>query len=159
MENHIIVCGLGRVGWRVLEYLRAANLPVMVWVHGGACIFGSGGLPLYDGAPLAAKGAVVVTVNYRLAQLGFFAHPALQDEDPGGPANFGLLDQIAALKWVQRNVGLFGGDANNVTIIGQSAGGKSVLALFASPMARGLFHKGIAQSSYAIPDTSRANAN
>lgn len=136
----------------------SAKLPVMVWIHGGAYTFGSGALPLYNGAPLAKKGAVVVTLNYRLAQLGFFTHPALEKENPGGPTNFGLLDQIAALKWVQQNITQFGGNADNVTIFGQSAGGKSVLALFASPLARGLFHKGIAQSSYAIPDTTRAKA-
>lgn len=137
---------------------RSAKQPVMVWIHGGAFIFGSGSLPLYSGAPLASKGAVVVTFNYRLGQLGFFSHPALQKENPGGPVNFGLLDQIAALKWVQQNIAQFGGDAGNVTIMGQSAGGKSVLALFASPIARGLFHKGIAQSSYVVPDATRAKA-
>lgn len=136
----------------------AANLAVMVWIHGGAYVFGSGGVSFYSGAPQAKKGAVVVTINYRLAQLGFFAHPALDKETPGGPTNFGLLDQIAALRWVQANIVRFGGDPKNVTILGQSAGAKSVLALFASPLARGLFHKGIAQSSYAIPDTTRAKA-
>lgn len=135
----------------------AARLPVMVWIHGGAYVFGSGSLTLYNGAPLARRGAVVVTINYRLGQLGFFMHPALQTED-GGLANFGLLDQIAALGWVQQNIARFGGDAGNVTIFGQSAGGKSVLALVASPMARGLFHKGIAQSSYAVPDQASAKA-
>ena len=136
----------------------AAKLPVMVWIHGGAYVFGSGGVPLYNGAALAKRGAVVVTINYRLMQLGFFVHPALDKERPGGPANFGLLDQIAALKWVKRNIAAFGGDPGNVTIFGQSAGAKSVLALYASPLARGLFHKGIAQSSYAVPDHTRAKA-
>ena len=136
----------------------SAKLPVMVWIHGGAFVFGSGGLSLYSGAPLAKKGAVVVTINYRLAQLGFFAHPALEKESPGGPANFGLLDQIEALKWVQQNIAQFGGDPKNVTIMGQSAGGKSVLALLASPLARGLFHKGVAQSSYIVPDATRTKA-
>ncbi len=136
----------------------SARLPVMVWIHGGAYIFGAGGLDIYNGAPLANKGAVVVNLNYRLGQLGFFAHPALEKENPGGPTNFGLLDQIAALKWVQQNIAQFGGNPNNVTIFGQSAGGKSVLALFASPLARGLFHKGVAQSSYALPDATRAKA-
>ena len=133
----------------------AAKLPVLVWIHGGAFVFGSGAVNLYNGAPLATKGAVVVTINYRLAQLGFFAHPALEKESPGGPANFGLLDQIAALAWVKANIAQFGGDPGNVTILGQSAGGRSVLALFASPLARGLFHKGIAQSSYVVPDARR----
>lgn len=135
-----------------------ARLPVMVWIHGGAYIFGAGSLDIYNGAPLASKGAVVVTINYRLGQLGFFAHPALERESPGGPANFGLLDQIAALRWVQNNIQQFGGDPRNVTILGQSAGAKSVMALLASPLARGLFHKGIAMSSYALPDATRAKA-
>jgi len=136
----------------------SANLPVMVWIHGGAFIFGSGSQPVYDGAPLAKKGTVVVTINYRLAQLGFFAHPALEKESPGGPVNFGLLDQIAALKWVRQNIAQFGGNPGNVTILDQSAGGKSIVALFASPLARGLFHKGIAMSSPAVPNVTRAKA-
>ncbi len=135
-----------------------ARLPVMVWIHGGAYVFGSGGIDLYSGAPLASRGAVVVTLNYRLMQLGFFAHPALERENPGGPVNFGLLDQIEALKWVRNNIARFGGNPGNVTILGQSAGAKSVLALFASPMARGLFHKGIAQSSYVLPEATRIKA-
>jgi para-nitrobenzyl esterase len=135
-----------------------AKLPVIVWIHGGAYVFGAGGLPVYDGQPMAKKGAVFVSVNYRLAQLGFFAHPALEKENPGGVTNFGLLDQITALKWVQANIAAFGGDPGNVTIMGQSAGGKSVLALYASPLARGLFHKGVAMSSYVVPDTTRAKA-
>jgi para-nitrobenzyl esterase len=130
----------------------------MVWIHGGAYIFGAGGMTLYDGTPLAGKGAVVVNLNYRLAQLGFFAHPALEKENPNGPTNFGLLDQIAALRWVQQNIASFGGDPGNVTIVGQSAGAKSVLALLASPLARGLFQKAIAMSSYAIPDATRTKA-
>lgn len=136
----------------------SAKLPVMVWIHGGSYVFGAGGLEIYDGTPLASKGAVVVNLNYRVGQLGFFAHPALEKENPRGPANFGLLDQIAALKWVKQNIAQFGGDPSNVTIFGQSAGGKSVMALFASPLARGLFQKGIAMSSYALPDATRAKA-
>ena len=137
---------------------RSSNLPVMVWIHGGAYIFGAGSLAIYDGESLANRGVVFVNLNYRLAQLGFFAHPALEQESPGGPVNFGLLDQIAALEWVQQNIAQFGGDPHNVTIFGQSAGAKSVLALFASPLARGLFHKGIAMSSYALPDATRTKA-
>ena len=133
-----------------------AKRPVMVWIHGGALVFGAGGTPVYDGAPLAQRGAVVVSVNYRLGPLGFFAHPALAAE--GGDPNFGLLDQIAALRWVQRNIARFGGDPANVTIFGQSAGAESVLALFASPLAGGLFHKGIAQSPYGIPSHPLAKA-
>jgi para-nitrobenzyl esterase len=137
---------------------RSAKLPVIVWIHGGAYVFGAGGLQVYDGRPMATKGAVFVSINYRLAQLGFFAHPALEKENPGGVTNFGLLDQITALKWVQANIAAFGGDPGNVTIMGQSAGGKSVLALYASPLARGLFHKGVAMSSYVVPDTTREKA-
>ena len=135
-----------------------ARLPVMVWIHGGALVIGAGGLPIYDGAPLAQRGAVVVTINYRLGALGFFAHPALADGKPNAPVNFGLLDQIAALKWVRRNIAAFGGDPANVTIFGESAGGQSVLALFASPLAQGLFGKGIAQSPYGIPSHPLAKA-
>ncbi|MEP7099247.1 MAG: carboxylesterase family protein [Burkholderiales bacterium] len=134
----------------------AARRPVMVWIHGGALVFGSGGLPVYSGAALAQRGAVVVTINYRLGALGFFAHPALAAE--GGDVNFGVLDQIAALRWVQRNIAAFGGDPGNVTIFGQSAGAESVLALYTSPLATGLFHKGIAQSPYGIPSHTIAKA-
>ncbi|RZI77829.1 MAG: carboxylesterase/lipase family protein [Variovorax sp.] len=136
----------------------AARLPVMVWIHGGALIFGAGQLPVYDGAALARQDVVVVTLNYRLGPLGFFAHPALGTADAGAPANFGLLDQIAALQWVQRNIAAFGGDPSNVTVFGQSAGAESVLALMASPLARGLFAKGIAQSPYGIPSHTRRKA-
>ncbi|MDY7228363.1 carboxylesterase/lipase family protein [Hyalangium rubrum] len=136
-----------------------SGLPVMVWIHGGAYVLGAGGLPPYVGSPLVKKGAIVVTLNYRLGALGFFSHPALDAENAGKPINnFGLLDQIAALQWVQRNISRFGGDPNNVTIFGQSAGGKSVLALFCTPMARGLFHKGVAQSVYGLSEMSQANA-
>ena len=132
--------------------------PVMVWIYGGAFVIGAATLPGYDGVPLAKKGAVVVSFNYRLGALGFFAHPALEKENPAGPVNFGLFDQVAALKWVQKNIAAFGGDPNNVTIFGESAGAQSVLSLFASPMARGLFHKGIAESIYGIPEFTRAQA-
>jgi para-nitrobenzyl esterase len=137
---------------------NGSRLPVMVWIHGGAYVFGSGAVDLYNGAPLASKGAVVVTINYRIMQLGFFAHPALEAENPGGPVNFGLLDQIEALRWVKRNIAAFGGDPRNVTIMGQSAGAKSVLALMASPLARGLFNKAIAESFYILPEAKRAKA-
>jgi para-nitrobenzyl esterase len=137
---------------------RIRPRPVMVWIHGGAFKIGDGASTMYDGSPLARKGAVVVTFNYRLGHLGFFAHPALEREHPNGPVNFGLLDQIAALEWVRRNISELGGDPGNVTIFGESAGAASVLALFASPLATGLFHKGVAQSAYAIPDHSRAKA-
>lgn len=135
-------------------------LPVMVWIHGGGFSIGAGGLTPYIGAPLASQGAVIVTLNYRLGHLGFFAHPALDKEYPAGEVvnNFALLDQIAALQWVQRNIDSFGGDSHNVTIFGESSGARSVLSLFASPLAVGLFHKGIAQSPYGLPDIPRETA-
>ncbi len=125
----------------------ASKLPVMVWIHGGAFRQGSGSLPFYDGTTLARKGVVVVTINYRVGDFGFFAHPELTKEAAGGPTgNFGLMDQVAALEWVRDNIAAFGGDPKNVTIFGESAGGASVQALMASPKARGLFHRAISQS-------------
>lgn len=120
--------------------------PVMLWIHGGANVWGSASQ--YDGAQLAAdQGVVVVVVQYRLGPLGFFSHPALDSAaDQAGPANFALLDQIAALEWVQGNAAIFGGDASNVTIFGESAGGHNVAGLLASPLATGLFHRAIIQS-------------
>ncbi|MBT3069998.1 carboxylesterase family protein [Rhodomicrobium sp. Az07] len=130
---------------------RTANerLPVMVWVHGGAFTTGSARMPIYDGAALANRGVVVVTLNYRLGMLGFFGHPDLTREADAASeptANFGLLDQKAALEWVRLNIAAFGGDPDNVTLFGESAGGISVLALMTAPSARGLFHKAIIQS-------------
>lgn len=110
-------------------------LPVLVWIHGGAYLNGSGSGPWYEGSQLARRGAVVVTVNYRLGALGFL-----------GADNWGTLDQICALEWVRDNIGVFGGDANNVTIFGESAGGSAVLSLMAAPAASGLFHRVVAQS-------------
>lgn len=121
--------------------------PVMVWIYGGG--FGSGGntVPLYDGEDLAKKGIVVVNLNYRVGILGFLAHPELSAENSDQTSgNYGILDQIAALEWVKKNIAAFGGDPNNVTIAGQSAGAFSVNALVVSPKAKGLFHKAIAQS-------------
>jgi para-nitrobenzyl esterase len=129
----------------------ASNAPVFVWIHGGALATGSSKERLYDGARLAAHGITVVSINYRLGVLGYLAHPELSVESPLGiSGNYGLLDQIAALKWVQRNIKAFGGDAANVTIAGESAGGLSVMYLLASPDARGLFSKAIAESAYMI---------
>lgn len=129
----------------------AHHAPVFVWIHGGALRAGSSKEPLYDGAKLAARGVVVVSINYRLGVLGYLAHPGLSAESPQGiSGNYGLLDQIEALRWVQRNIGAFGGDAANVTIAGESAGGLSVMYLMAAPAARGLFAKAIAQSAYMI---------
>src|ERR1700686_5682132 len=124
-----------------------APLPVMFWIHGGGLVNGSGTAALYDGTELARQGVVVVTINYRPGRLGFFAHPALSRERPTEPkANFGLMDQIAALQWVQRNIRAFGGDPGNVTIFGESAGGYTVNLLMISPAARGLFHRAICES-------------
>lgn len=129
----------------------ARNAPVFVWIHGGALTTGSSREQLYDGAKLAARGIVVVTINYRLGVLGYFAHRALSAESPQRVSgNYGLLDQIEALRWVKRNVAAFGGDPSNVTIAGESAGGLSVMYLMASPLARDLFAKAIAQSAYMI---------
>ncbi|MCZ7576927.1 MAG: carboxylesterase family protein [Dehalococcoidia bacterium] len=119
------------------------SLPVMVWIHGGAFTIGCGAD--FSGRDLAARGAVVITINYRLGPLGFLALPCLADEQ-GRFTNFGLRDQIAALRWVRENAAAFGGDPGNVTIFGESAGGMSVGALMASPEAKGLFHRAIAQS-------------
>lgn len=122
-------------------------LPVMVWIHGGAFRLGSGALPWYDGAALAHQGVLIVTFNYRLGRLGFFAHPALSMESVGQPlGNYGLMDQIALLRWVQNNIGAFGGDPSNVTIFGESAGGVSVNYLMTVGASKGLFHKAISQS-------------
>ncbi len=125
----------------------AASHPVMVWFHGGGHNAGAGSARMFDGTALARKGAVLVTVNYRLAPFGFLAHPALTAESPhDSSGNYGLLDQIAALQWVRDNIAGFGGDAGNVTIFGQSAGSWTVCYLTASPLAKGLFHKAIGQS-------------
>ena len=130
----------------------AAKLPVMVWIYGGAFVTGGSAIPFYDGTDLAKRGVVIVSFNYRLGELGFFAHPALASEHTADEAtgNFGLLDQIAALKWVQKNIAAFGGDPDNVTIFGESAGGMSVNDLIASPMARGLFAKAISESGLGL---------
>ncbi|POT55242.1 carboxylesterase [Citrobacter amalonaticus] len=134
---------------------RPQPLPVMVWLHGGGFTIGAGSLPPYDGRALAHRNVVVVTINYRLGHLGFFAHPALEGEEDECVNNFTLLDQIAALRWVQENIAAFGGDINNVTLFGESAGARSILSLMASPRAEGLFHKAIIQSGYTLPDTPR----
>ncbi len=124
----------------------AAPLPVMVWIHGGGFSQGSGNLPQLNGTALPARGLVVVTINYRLAMFGFLAHPALAA--PGHPVgNYGLLDAVAALGWVQRNIAAFGGDPGRVTIFGESAGADAVNYLMVMPAARGLFHQAISQSS------------
>jgi para-nitrobenzyl esterase len=121
--------------------------PVMVWIHGGAFVTGSGSGAFYRGQHLASRGdVVVVTINYRLGALGFLAHPDLLDDETGASGNWGLADQVAALQWVQANIHLFGGDPTNVTIFGESAGSMSVSCLVGSPLAQGLFRRAIAQS-------------
>ncbi len=128
-----------------------AKLPVLVYIHGGGFSGGSGEVAVYDGTKLAIKGLVVVTINYRLGALGFFAHPELTKESGhNSSGNYGLLDQVAALRWIQKNIAAFGGNPNNVTIAGQSAGAASVHYLTASPLAKGLFHRAIAQSGSGV---------
>jgi para-nitrobenzyl esterase len=121
--------------------------PVMVWIHGGAWTRGSGATPTYDGAALAKKGVVVVTTNYRLGPFGFLAHPELTAESAQhASGNYAILDHVAALKWVQKNIATFGGNPANVTIFGESAGSWSVNAVQATPLAKGLFHRAIGES-------------
>ncbi|HEX3701472.1 MAG TPA: carboxylesterase family protein [Phenylobacterium sp.] len=126
-----------------------AKLPVMVWIHGGGFVIGTsmGSFgATHDGTEFAKKGVITVSLNYRLGHAGFFAHPALDKE--GHTANYGLADQVAALKWVKANIAAFGGNPDNVTIFGESAGGISVLYLMLAPQARGLFEKAIGESSF-----------
>jgi len=121
--------------------------PVMVWIHGGALTRGSGSNPVYDGEELAKKGVVLVTINYRLGIFGFMAHPELtRESDRNASGNYGILDQIAALEWVQKNIAAFGGDPKRVTIFGESAGSWSVNVLVATPLAKGLFERAIGES-------------
>ena len=142
----------------------SAKRPVLVWIHGGGFFAGFGGEERHNGARLAQKGAVVVTINYRLGAFGFMAHPAFAAESPHHAAgNYGLLDQIAALQWVKRNIARFGGDPSRVTIFGESAGGMSVGSLVASPLAKGLFHRAIMESGTGMvgvvrPDSAHSKA-
>jgi para-nitrobenzyl esterase len=131
--------------WRPTKDLPKP-FPVMVWIHGGAMVHG--GAPVYPFDAMAAKGVMVVSLNYRLGRLGFFAHPALGAESPDDVrGNYGFMDQLAALKWVQRNIAAFGGDPEQVTLFGESAGGGAVLAHLVSPLSRGLFQRAILQST------------
>ena len=127
--------------------------PVMVWIHGGGLSLGWSNQVGYDGSAFAARGVVLVSINYRLGPLGYLAHPALSREADGGSGNYGFLDQVAALQWVNRNIAAFGGDPSNVTIFGESAGGTSVHAVMSSPQAAGLVHRAIAESPW-ITDTN-----
>jgi para-nitrobenzyl esterase len=133
------------------------HLPVMVWIHGGTLLVGES--DDFNPAALVRQGVIVVTINYRLGALGFLAHPALASRPGGSSGNYGLMDQQAALRWVQRNIGQFGGNPRNVTIFGESAGGLSVLSQLASPGARGLFSKAIVESgSYDLVQAPLATA-
>jgi para-nitrobenzyl esterase len=131
-------------------------LPVMVWIHGGGLSIGWSHQAGYDGEELAKRDVVLVSINYRLGPLGFLALPELSAESSGTSGNYGFLDQVAALQWVQRNIEAFGGDPGRVTIFGESAGGTSVVALVASPITEGLIHGAIAQSPW-VTDTNVAN--
>ena len=147
--------------WTAAEQATEAR-PVMVWFHGGGHTGGWGSAKIFDGAALANKGVVLVTINYRLGPFGFLAHPALTAESPhAASGNYGLLDKVAALEWVRDNIAVFGGDPGNVTIFGQSAGSWSVCYLTASPLAAGLFHKAIGHSGGCFrggrPDLSAAH--
>jgi para-nitrobenzyl esterase len=123
------------------------RLPVMVWIHGGGFQAGTGPEPRHDGEAFARKGVVLVTLNYRLGVFGFFSHPELtRESERNASGNYGLLDQVAALRWVKDNIAAFGGNPNNVTIFGESAGSFAVSVLMASPLANGLFHKAIGES-------------
>ena len=125
------------------------KLPVMVWIHGGGLFSGASNWGFYDGSEFAKDGVILVSINYRLGVLGFLSHPELSAENKEGVSgNYGFMDQIAALEWVQRNIEAFGGDKDNVTIFGESAGGTSVNFLCASPKTKGLFHKAIMQSPW-----------
>ncbi len=132
--------------WTGADHAEAA-LPVMVWIHGGGLQTGTGSTPLYDGESLAGRGVVLVTINYRLGPMGFLAHPDLSAKHKtGASGNYGILDQIAALQWVQTNIARFGGDPGRVTIFGESAGSWSVNYLTATPLAAGLFQRAIGHS-------------
>lgn len=121
--------------------------PVLVWIYGGGFASGGSAVPIYDGEAMAKKGIVFVSINYRVGVFGFFAHPELTKESGNNASgNYGLMDQVAGLKWVHKNISAFGGDPNNVTIAGQSAGSMSVNCMVATPLAKGLFNKAIAQS-------------
>src|ERR1039457_4016268 len=133
------------------------KLPVMVWIYGGGFAAGATSEPRQDGGNLSKKGVVVVSMNYGLGIFGFFSHPALARESGHNAAgNYGLLDQVAALKWVKDNIADFGGDPGNVTIFGESAGSFSVSALMASPLSQGLFRRAIGESGAYFGDTLRA---
>ena len=138
---------------------NAAKVPVFVWIHGGSLLTGASRFSMYDGRRLAERGMMVVSINYRLGALGFMAHPDLSAESAEHVSgNYGLLDQIEALRWIERNIASFGGNPDNVTIAGESAGGLSVMHLLASPSAHGLFDKAVMQSAYMVSEPSLRSA-
>lgn len=132
--------------WRPASIPSDKKLPVLVWIHGGGFLNGSSAAPIFDGSTFAKQGLVVVSFNYRLGRLGFFAHPSLTAAKEGSLGNYGLLDQLAALRWVQRNIAAFAGNPKQVTIMGESAGGISVMYHLTSPQAQGLFQRAIVLS-------------
>ena len=133
------------------------RLPVLVWIYGGGFNGGATSVPVHDGAKLARRGVVLVSIAYRVGVLGFYAHPELSAESPQHVSgNYGLLDMIAGLQWIQRNIAAFGGDPKRVTIFGESAGGIAVSMLCASPLAKGLFHGAISQSGGSFGPVSRS---
>jgi para-nitrobenzyl esterase len=137
--------------WAPAHETSAAPRPVMVWIHGGSNVTGGTSQTIYDGEQLARKGVVVVSLNYRLGVLGFFAHPAITAASPiKTSGNYALLDQIEGLRWVQRNIAAFGGDPSQITVFGESAGAMNILHLLASPLAQGLFHRAILQSGAPV---------
>jgi para-nitrobenzyl esterase len=144
--------------WRP-SHTPATRLPVMVWIHGGGFTSGSGSTPIYDGAALASRGMIVITINYRLGVFGFLAHPSLTREGQGS-GNYGIADIIAALKWVNRNIDAMGGDKNRITVAGQSAGSMSIHDLMVSPAAKPLFTRAISESGPGMgrPPASLASA-
>jgi para-nitrobenzyl esterase len=148
--------------WRPAATWPGAALPVLVWIHGGGFLNGGSSAPMFDGSTLARQGLVVVAINYRLGRLGFFMHPALTATRAEAPGNYGFLDQLAALQWVRRNSAAFGGDAQQVTIAGESAGGISVMHLLTWPAAAGLFHRVVVMSgggrTYLMAGTGAATA-
>jgi len=145
--------------WTAAEHADE-NRPVFVYIHGGGFTEGSGSVAVYDGDGLANKGLVMVTINYRLGPFGFLAHPELTKESEyGASGNYGMLDVVAALQWIQDNIAAFGGDPSRVTVAGQSAGARAVHTLIASPLATGLIHRGIAESGSSLGGSSATLAD
>ena len=145
--------------WTTASGQPNKKLPVALWIHGGGYREGWGSEPEFDAQEWAAKGVVLVSINYRLGVFGFLTHPALTEENPQHVSgNYGILDQIESLKWIKKNIAQFGGDPNNVMIFGQSAGGGSVRTLCESPLARGLFHKAVIMSAGGIATAAQPNS-